>query len=142
MTRISFKWKYVIYRKLQLIFNAEKLNSNLELTLVTLPIAEIICVKNVGAIVVCVFLMKPYKNNILKIWKKSWETFGSYLLNSKANPAHFHSNWAGLAVLFIRKLPNGSDDFFHIFRILFLYGFIKNTQTTMPQHFWRILFLL
>ena len=29
---------------------AEKLNSNLELTLVTPPIAEIICVKNVGAL--------------------------------------------------------------------------------------------
>ena len=61
--------------------------------------------------------------------------FWSYLLNSKANPAHFHSNWAGLAVLFIRKLPNGSHDIFHVFRILFLYGFIKNTQTTMAPTF-------
>ena len=34
--------------------------------------------------------------------KKSWMPFGSYLLNSTANPAHFHSNWAELAVLFSR----------------------------------------
>ena len=34
--------------------------------------------------------------------KKKWVPFGSYLLNSTANPAHFHSNWAGLAVLFSR----------------------------------------
>ena len=67
----------------------------------TLPIAEIIWVKNVRAIVVCGFLLK-LKKYILKIKKKSWEPFGSYLLNSTANPAHFHSNWAGLAVLFSR----------------------------------------
>jgi hypothetical protein len=30
-------------------------------------IAEIICVKNVGAIVVCGFFMKEFKKNILKI---------------------------------------------------------------------------
>ena len=88
------------------------------------------CWGNCGLCVLIETKMKYPKN-----MKKSWETFGSYLLNSKANPAHFHSNWAGLAVLFIRKLPNGSDDFFHIFRILFLYGFIKNTQTTMAPTF-------
>ena len=37
------------------------------------------------------------KKYILQIWKKSWVPFGSYMLNSTANPAHFHSNWAGLA---------------------------------------------
>ena len=70
--------------------------------LYTPPIAEIIWVKNVSTIVVCGFLMKSLKKYILKIWEKSWEPFGSYLLNSTANPAHFHSNWAGLAVLFSR----------------------------------------
>ena len=59
-------------------------------TLLTLPTAEILSGKNVRAFLVCVFLMKWYKKNILKIWKKSWEPFGSYLLNSTANPAHFH----------------------------------------------------
>jgi hypothetical protein len=32
--------------------------------------------------------------------KRSWELFRSCLLNSKANPADFHPNWAGLALLF------------------------------------------
>ena len=31
---------------------------------------------------------------------KSWEPFGSYQLNSTANPAHLPQNWAKLAVLF------------------------------------------
>ena len=68
----------------------------------TPSIPEIIWVKNVRAIVVCGFLMKSLKKHILKIWKKLWVPFGRYLLNSKANPAHFHSNWAELAVLFNR----------------------------------------
>ena len=54
------------------------------------------------------------QKNILKIWKKLWEPFGSYLLNSTANPAHFHLKRAGLAVLFSRQLLNGSQDFFFI----------------------------
>ena len=29
------------------------------------------------------------KRNVLKKFKKSWEPFGSYLLNSTANPAQF-----------------------------------------------------
>ena len=36
------------------------------------------------------------------IRKKSLELFRSCLLNSRANLAHFHPNWAGLAVLFSR----------------------------------------
>ena len=40
-------------------------------------------------------LMKKREIYILKVWKKLWE-----LLNSTANPGHFHSNWTGLAVLF------------------------------------------
>ena len=67
--------------------------------------------------------------------KKLWEPFGSYLLNSTANPAHFHPNWARLAVLFSRQLPNGSHDFSHIFRIFFLKDFIKNLQTRNARAF-------
>ena len=51
--------------------------------------------------------------------KKLWEPFGSYLLNSSANPAHFHPSWAVLAVLFSRQLLNGSQDFFFRFDIYF-----------------------
>ena len=58
--------------------------------------------QKVRAFLVCGILMKSFKKNVLKIWKKSWESLGSYLLNSTANPAHFHLNWAGLAVLFNR----------------------------------------
>ena len=52
--------------------------------------------------------LKRYEN----LKKKSWEPFGSYLLNSTANPAHFHPNLAGLAMLFRRQPLNGSQDFF------------------------------
>ena len=55
---------------------------------------------------------KTYDENMKKIvgavWEtptifsESWVPFGSYLLNSTANQAHFHSNWAELAVLFSR----------------------------------------
>ena len=55
---------------------------------VTLPTAEILSGKNARAFLVCGFLMKSFKKNILKIWKKSWEPFGSYLLNNTDNPAH------------------------------------------------------
>ena len=40
--------------------------------------------------------------------KKSLEPFGICLQNSTANLAHFHSNWAWLAVLFSRKIQDGS----------------------------------
>ena len=72
---------------------------------------------------------------ILKIWKKSWEPFGSYLLNSTANSAQFEWKWAGLAVLFSRYLPNGTHDFFQNFRICFFKDFIKNPQTTIALTF-------
>ena len=71
----------------------------------TPPIAEILCVKNGRVIVVCGFLMKWLKKYILKVWKKSWEPFGSCLLNSTANPAKLGWKWAGLAVLFSKQLP-------------------------------------
>ena len=80
----------------------------------TPPISEIIWVKNVRAIVVCGFLMKWLKKYILKIWKKSWVPFGSYLLNSTANPAHFHLNWAGLAGNF-QTAPTIFSNFQEIF---------------------------
>ena len=57
--------------------------------------------------------------------KKLWEPFGNYLLNSTANPAHFHPNWAGLAVLFSRQLLNGSQDFFFILIIQFSLNFLN-----------------
>ena len=45
---------------------------------------------------------------------KSWEPFGSYQLNSTANPAHLPQPWAKFAksaVLFSWYLPKGSQDF-------------------------------
>ena len=65
----------------------------------TLPTAEILNGKNARAFLFCGFLMKSFKKYILKIWKKLWEPFGSYLLNSRANSAIFHPNLAKLAVL-------------------------------------------
>ena len=58
------------------------------------------CEGNCGLWVLNEMILKKYPENLKK---KSWETFefGS-LLNSTDNPAHFHSNWAGLAVLFSR----------------------------------------
>ena len=64
--------------------------------------SEIICGQNVGTKVVCGMILFFEKKAMLKIWKKSWVPFRSYLLDSTANPAHLHSNWAGLAVLFSR----------------------------------------
>ena len=57
-------------------------------------ISEILCVKNMRAIVVCGFSIKWFLKIMLKIWKKiSWEPFGSCLLNSKANQAQFRWKW-------------------------------------------------
>ena len=61
--------------------------------------------------------------------------FGSYLLNSTADSAQFEWKWAGLAVLFSRELPNGTQDFFQIFRICFFKDFIKNPQITIALTF-------
>jgi hypothetical protein len=46
-------------------------------------------------------------------------------LEVTANPAHFHLNLAGLAVLFSRQLLNGSRDFFLCFNILIFIYFLK-----------------
>ena len=67
-------------------------------------------------------------NEILKNTYISWVPFGSYLLNSTANPAHFHSNWAESAVLF-------THDLFQTFRICFFKDFINNPQTTIALTF-------
>ena len=66
----------------------------------TPPIAEIICVKNVRAIVVCGFLLKWFKKKILKVWKKIEKPFRSYLLNSTANPAQFE--WKYFQDIFLK----------------------------------------
>ena len=67
--------------------------------------------------------------------KKSWQLFGSCRINSTANPAHFHLNWAVLAVLIIRQISNGSHDFFSYFQHIVLYCLIKNPQTTLALTF-------
>ena len=67
--------------------------------------SEIICGQNVGTKVVCGMIPFFIKKAMLKIWKKSWVPFRSYLQNSTANPAHLHSNWAGLAVLKLSHKP-------------------------------------
>ena len=72
---------------------------------------------------------------MLKVWKKTWEPFGSCLLNNTANPAKLGWNWAGLAVLFSRQLPNGSHDFFQTFSIYLFNHFIKNPQTSIALPF-------
>ena len=72
---------------------------------------------------------------MLKVGKKSWEPFGSCLLNSTANPTKLGWKWAGLAVLFSRQLPNGSHDFFQTFSICIFNYFSKNPQTTIALPF-------
>ena len=81
------------------------------------------------------------KKTILKIWKKSWVPFGSYLLDSTADSAQFEWKWAGLAVLFSRYLPNGTHNFFQNFRICFCKDFIKNPQTTIALTFLIIIII-
>ena len=67
--------------------------------------------------------------------KKSWEEFGSCLLNSTANLYHFHLNWAGLAVLFSRQLQNGSHECFSYFWYIFFNYLLENSQTTIALNF-------
>ena len=82
---------------------------------------------------------KKYPENMKK---KLWEPFGSYLLNSTTNPAHFNPNWAGLAVLFSRQLLNGTQDFFSFSYFHFLYLFKYKTLRPMPLHFCNLIFQL
>ena len=104
----------------------------------TPSIPEINWVKNLWAIVVCGFLMKSLKNHIVKIRKKSWVPFRSYLLNSKANPAHFPSNWLGWLCYLAGNSQTVPTFFFQIFRIYFLIISINNPQTIIPITFWLI----
>ena len=61
------------------------------------------------------------KIKVLKRKKNSWSHLGfACYLNSTANSANFHQNWAGLTVLFSWKILNGSQDFFFSFFRAFL----------------------
>ena len=52
--------------------------------------------------------------------KKIWVPFGSYLLNSTANPAQYEWKWAGLAALFSRYItPKRHPRFFSNFQDIF-----------------------
>ena len=70
-----------------------------------------------------------------KTKQKSWELFRSSLLNSTANPANFHPNWAGLTVLFSRQLLNGSQVFFFILIFSFYLFFKYKTIETLSRAF-------
>ena len=76
------------------------------MSLHTLPTAEILSGKNARAFLVCGFLMKSFK----KIPCKHEKDCGSRLEVTISSP--FYPYWAGLVVLFIRQLLNGSQDFF------------------------------
>ena len=65
---------------------------------VTPPNSEIICGQNVSRKVVCGIILFFEKKAMLKIWKKSWEPFRSYLLNSTANPAQFECKYVRIYV--------------------------------------------
>ena len=62
--------------------------------------------------------------------KKSWEPFSICLLNSTAKRVDFQPNWAGLTVLFSRQILNGSQDFFLINTLIFIYFFEYETIET------------
>ena len=80
-------------------------------------------------------LNEMIKKTYTESLKKLWELFESCLLDSTANPAKLGWKWAGLAVLFSRRLPNRSHDFFQTFSICFFDYFIKNPQTTIALPF-------
>jgi len=73
------------------------------------------------------------KIKILK--RKNPAKFRSCLLNSTANPANFHPNWAGLAVLFSRQILNGSQDFFPSLIIKNFFFWIWNHWEACPRIF-------
>ena len=59
-------------------------------------------------------------------------------MKTKKNPANFHPNWTGLAVLFSRQLLNGSQDLFFFFRfntLIFIYFFKYKTIETHARAF-------
>ena len=119
---------------------------NLYLFQSTLPIAKIISDKKCAGMGLNTssslngFIFK--KINEIKIlkWKRYMEPFRISLLNSTANSANFHQNWAGLAVLFSRQILSGSQDFF-FFLIVFFFSSLK-PLLPMPAHFWHLSFQL
>ena len=58
-----------------------------------------------------------------------------FILKTNKNPTNFQPNWAGLAVLFSRQLPNGSQDFFHFNISIFIYFFKYETIETLARVF-------
>ena len=72
---------------------------------------------------------------MLKVWKKSWEPFGSCLLNSTANPTQFGWKWAGLAVHLAGSFQAATTIFFTFSGQFFLNDFIKNPQTRNTHAF-------
>ena len=65
-------------------------------------------------------------NENVKERKRSWGLIRIYQLISTANPAQFHSNRAGLAVLI--GWPPGSFSLFYIYISTFIYLFILNMK--------------
>ena len=55
-----------------------------------------------------------------KYVKRSCEPLRNCLLNSTTNPANFHWNWAGLALLSSRQILICSQDFFLFYVIIFI----------------------
>ena len=73
---------------------------------------------------------KICKNCNIKERKKSWGLFKICLLNSTANPANLHLDWAELAVLFSRQILNSPNLFLSfIFYLIFEY---ENIETHAP----------
>ena len=80
------------------------------------------------------------KNISWKYEKKSWELFGSYLLNSTAN-------LSGNGLYWLRYVSDNfqavTTIFCCIFRtFLFLIISLRIHKHQMPSHFWHIIFLL
>ena len=73
-------------------------------------------------------------NEYAKNMKKLWESSGSYLLNSTANPAHFQSNWAELAVL-TGNSQTAPTIFFKFSGYIFLIISLRTHKTTIALTF-------
>ena len=61
------------------------------------------CEGDCGLWVLNEIILKIYAESLKKIVGAVWELPAK----QAANPAHFHQNWARLAVLFSMQLPNG-----------------------------------
>ena len=76
------------------------------------------------------FICKEQKNIYAENMKKNVGAVWQLPAKQHSQYGHFHTNWAELAVLFSRQLPNGSHDFFHIFSIYFVLFFRYETNET------------